>query len=329
MRLRTFLLPLVVVGAAIAGWSAVWAWGAHRAEDAIQRWQAAEAANGRVIQCAERSRGGYPFRMEITCTKPVVELRDETRPYQTYRFEGLKVVSQIWSPGHVISEWTGPMTVVTEGDPSVTTASWRLAQASAQLIIGGYDNSNVVLTDLTVTRDGAALVKAARGELHTRPNRTDPVSVDVVASLKGATFAQGGTEPVDAEVQLVARKLLRTPSRPQILPVREWQAAGGSVDLILLRLVQGPALGVAKGTLRLTPDGKPDGEIELRVVDVPAALRASGLGATLGPLASGALAMASRPAEVEGRPGRVLTLRAADGRLQVGPVRIGLPAIVP
>ena len=133
MRLRTFLLPVVVVAAVIGGWSAVWSWGAHRAEDAVQRWQAAEAANGRVIQCAERTRGGYPFRMELTCTRPVVELRDEARPYQTFRFEKLKVVSQIWSPGHVISEWTGPMTVVTEGDPSVTTATWRLAQASAQL----------------------------------------------------------------------------------------------------------------------------------------------------------------------------------------------------
>ncbi len=51
--------------------------------------------------------------MEITCTKPTVELRDEARPYQTYRLERLKVVSQIWSPGHVISEWTGPMVVST------------------------------------------------------------------------------------------------------------------------------------------------------------------------------------------------------------------------
>lgn len=329
MRLRTFLLPLVVVAAAIGGWSAVWSWGAHRAEDAIQRWQTAEAANGRVIQCGERTRGGYPFRMEITCTRPVVELRDEARPYQTFRFERLKVVSQIWSPGHVISEWTGPMTMVTEGDPSVTTANWRLAQASAQLTIGGYDSSNVAVTDVEVTRDGVTLVKAARAELHTRPNRTDPVSIDVVASLKSATFNGTGTEPIDAELQMIARKILRNPSRPQILAVRQWQAAGGSVEIILLRLVQGAALGIAKGNLRLTPDGKPDGEIELRVADVPAALRATGLGATLGPIASGAITMASRPAEVEGRPGRVLTLRAADGRLQVGPIRIGLPTILP
>lgn len=329
MRLRTFLLPVVVVAAVIGGWSAVWSWGAHRAEDAVQRWQAAEAANGRVIQCAERTRGGYPFRMELTCTRPVVELRDEARPYQTFRFEKLKVVSQIWSPGHVISEWTGPMTVVTEGDPSVTTATWRLAQASAQLTIGGYDSSNIAVSDLEVLRDGATLVKAAQGELHTRPNRTDPSSIDVVASLKTATTALTGTEPVDAELQMVARKILRSPSRPQILAVRQWQAAGGSVDLVLLRLVQGAALGIAKGTLRLTPEGKPDGEIELRVADVPAALRATGLGATLGPIASGAIMMASRPADVEGRPGRVLTLRAADGRLQVGPIRLGLPTILP
>jgi hypothetical protein len=329
MRPRTIILPLVVIGLAIGGWSGVWAWGSNRAEDAIQRWLAAEAANGRVIQCGERSRGGYPFRMEITCSKPMVELRDEARPYQTYRFETLKVVSQIWSPGHVISEWTGPMTVVTEGDPSVTTATWRLAQASAQLQIGGYDSSNAVIDGLEVVRDGVVRVKAARSELHTRPNRTDPVSIDVVASLKQATFAARPMAPVDAEIQFVARKLLRTPSRPQVLPVRQWMAAGGAVDLVLLRLVQGPAVAVAKGTLRLTPEGKPDGEIELRVANVEAALQATGLGATLGPLAAGAITMASRPTDVEGKPGRIFTLRAADGRLQVGPLRIGLPTIVP
>ncbi len=329
MRFRTFAIPVIIVALAIGAWSAVWSWGAGRAEDAIQRWLTAEAANGRVITCGERSNGGYPFRMEITCTKPTVELRDEARPYQTYRFERLKVVSQIWSPGHVISEWTGPMTVVTEGDPSVTRATWRLAQASAQLAIGGYDSSSVVIDDLEVVRDGATLVKTPRAEFHTRPNRGDPVSVDVVAKFNAASFGLRPMAPVDAEIQFVARKLLRNASRPQPLPLRQWVAAGGAVELVLLRLVQGQSLAVAKGNIRLTPDGRPDGEIELRAVNLEQVLQATGVAANLGPLAAGAITMASRPAEVEGRTGRLFTLRATDGRLQIGPLRIGLPTLLP
>jgi hypothetical protein len=329
MRFRTFAIPVVIVALAIGAWSAVWFWGAGRAEDAIQRWLAAEAANGRVITCGERQSGGYPFRMEITCSKPTVELRDEARPYQTYRLERLKVVSQIWSPGHVISEWTGPMVVSTEGSPSVIQANWRLAQASAQLAIGGYDSSSIVIDDLEVSRDGAMLVKTPRAEFHTRPNRTDPVSIDVVAKFNAATSGLRPMTPVDAEIQFVARKLLRTASRPQPLPLRQWVAAGGAVDLVLLRLAQGQALAVAKGTIRLTPDGRPDGEIELRAANFEQVLQATGLTANLGPLAAGAISMASRPAEVEGRQGRVFMLRASDGRLQIGPLRIGLPTLLP
>jgi hypothetical protein len=328
-RLRTILLPIATIGAVAAAWTGIWHWGSNRAEDVIQRWLAAEAANGRVIQCENRTRGGYPFRMEITCTKPVIELRDEARPFQTYRFERLQLVSQIWSPGHVISEATGPMTVVMEGDPSVIIANWKLAQASAQLAIGGYDNSSAVVDGLEVTRDGQPLLRAERSEFHTKPNQSDPVSVDIVSRLKAATFRQQTSPPVDAEIQLIARKLLRTPSRPQILPVRQWQAAGGSIDLILLRIVQGEALGLAKGTLKLTIDGKPDGQIELRVVNIDAALEASGLRASLGPIAAGALTMASRPTDVEGRPGRLFNLRASDGRLQIGPLRLPLPTLLP
>lgn len=328
-RLRTILIPVAVLAAAVAGWTAIWRWGADRAEDVIQRWLAAEAANGRVIQCGERSRGGFPFRLEITCMRPVVELRDDARPFQTYRFEGLLLVSQIWRPGHVIAEATGPMTVAIDGDPSVLTANWRLAQASAQLAIGGYDSSSSVVEGLEVSRAGAPVVRAERGEFHTRPNRTDPVSVDVVASLKAAVFGEQPLPPVDAEIQLVARKLLRGPNRPQILPPRQWQAAGGSVDLVLFKIVQGQAEGQARGTLRLDGDGRPEGEIELRVANIEAALNASGLAASLGPLAVGAATMASRPAEIDGRPARQFTLRASEGRLRIGPIGVPLPTLLP
>ncbi|MFN3856079.1 MAG: DUF2125 domain-containing protein [Phreatobacter sp.] len=328
-RVRTILLPVVVVGLAIAGWSLVWHWGANRAEDLVQRWLASEAANGRVIQCGERTRGGYPFRMEITCTRPVVDIRDEARPYQTYRFERLHIVSQIWDPGHVIAEATGPVVISTEGDPTVTTANWRLLQASARLAIDRYDSTSAQAEALEVTRNGDVLLRANRAELHTRPHPSDPVSIDVVSRLVSARFGEQVAAPVDAEIQLILRRLLRSPNMPLPLTPRQWKAAGGSVDVVLLRLSQGDALGVARGNLRLTPEGKPEGEIELRLANAEAAIQASGLGATLGPVAAGALTLASRPADVEGRPGRVMTLRASDGRLQIGPVRIPLPTILP
>ncbi len=145
-----------------------------------------------------------------------------------------------------------------EGNPSVIQANWRLAQASAQLAIGGYDSSSVVIDDLEVSRDGAMLVKTPRAEFHTRPNRTDPVSIDVVAKFNAATSGLRPMTPVDAEIQFVARKLLRNASRPQPLPLRQWVAAGGRVDLVLLRLAQGP--GACRRQGQYPPDaGRPAG----------------------------------------------------------------------
>ncbi|MGL4291937.1 MAG: DUF2125 domain-containing protein [Phreatobacter sp.] len=327
-RLRTFIVPVGALALAAVGWTAVWHWGANRAEEVIDRVVASEAANGRVIQCAERSRGGYPFRLEINCTKPVVELRDESRPTRTIRLERLQVVSQIWSPGHVIAEWTGPMTATLEGDPSVYSANWRLAQTSAQLAIAGYDSSSAVVDAFELSRDGAVLLRATRGELHTRPNTADPVSLDVVSKLQGATVGNAIQAPVDAELQMTARKLLRSPNRPQPLAPRQWQAAGGSIDLVLFRVAQGDAVGLAKGNLRLTVDGKPDGQIELRVANLESAVRANGLSGTLGAVVAG-LNFTSQATDVEGKPGRLINLRASEGRLQVGPIRIGLPALLP
>jgi hypothetical protein len=326
--MRRTLIPVGAFVLALAGWTAAWYWGADRAEALIDKAMASEAANGRVITCGERNRSGFPFRLEITCTKPVVQLVDDSRPTRTIRLEGLKVVAQIWDPGHVIAEWAGPVTASIEGDPSVYSANWRLAQTSARLKIDGYDNANAVVDALEVARDGKVLMRATRGELHTRPHPSDPVSLDVVARLEGATLGDTVQAPVDAELQMVARKLLRAPNMPQPLPPREWRAAGGSIDLVLLRIAQGDALGIAKGDLRLTADGKPDGQIELRVANLENAVRANGLGGTLGAVVAG-LNFTSRPAEVEGRQGRLIVLRAADGRLQLGPLRIGLPSLLP
>ena len=327
-RLRTIILPLGAAALAFAGWTAVWHWGANRAEEMIDRAIASEAANGRVIQCAERSRGGYPFRLELTCTKPVVELRDESQPMRTLRLERLQAVSQIWSPGHVIAEWTGPLTASVEGDPAVYSAQWRLAQTSAQLSVNGFESSNVVIDAFQLSRDSTVLLRATRGELHTRPSPADPVSLDVVANLQGAALGDAVRPPVDAEIQFTARKLLRSPNRPQPLPLRQWQAAGGAIDLVLFRGAQANALAIAKGNLKLTADGKPDGQIELRVANLESAVQANGLGGTVGAIVAG-LNFTSQPTDVDGRPGRLLTLRASDGRLQVGPIRIGLPSLLP
>ncbi|WP_164133782.1 DUF2125 domain-containing protein, partial [Stenotrophomonas maltophilia] len=77
---------------------------------------------------------------------------------------------------------------------------------------------------------------------------------------------------------------------------------------VLFRVAQGDAVGIAKGNLRLTADGKPDGQIELRVANLESAIQANGLGGTLGAVAAG-LNFTSQATDVEGKPGRLINVR--------------------
>ena len=86
--------PLLVVVA--VGWSIAWAVLRQRTADGLDAWLADEAAAGRQWTCADRSVGGYPFRLEVSC-RTLTFRRGEA----TAEFGSLLTVAQVDRPGHV------------------------------------------------------------------------------------------------------------------------------------------------------------------------------------------------------------------------------------
>lgn len=326
MPLPSIIVPVGLAVLAIGGWTAIWHFGAGRAEAIVDQAIAREAARGRTLACGERSRGGYPFRLEITCTRASVNWNDATR----LELPELKVVSQIWDPRHVIAELTGPMSLARSdtSDTQALSLSWRLAQASAVLTLTGYEQASLVLDDPVASRAGERLIAARRADVHLRPKAEEPVSLDVATSLTAATFGTTPGLPIDSQFVGILRNINRTAGRPQIHSLSEWRAAGGAVEITRFRVAQGDAVGLASGRVGLTQDGRPDGRLDVRIANAEAALQATGLGALLGPMGMAAFTFASQPGEVEGRPGRVLTLNARGGAVQIGPLRLPLPVVV-
>ena len=72
------VLPLAVVVLLAAAWAGFWYYAAGRAESAFAAWRTREAAAGREVSCASQSVGGFPFRLELQCAEPAVNLRKAT-----------------------------------------------------------------------------------------------------------------------------------------------------------------------------------------------------------------------------------------------------------
>ena len=82
---------------------------------------------GRIYGCANTSFGGYPFRIEVTCTEPAV---DDRGTGQSIRARNIAAVAQVWDPTLVIGEIAGPMTVAPLGGSPTAIIDWTLAQGS-------------------------------------------------------------------------------------------------------------------------------------------------------------------------------------------------------
>lgn len=326
--MRAVLVPVLLFVLIAGGWTAFWHFSGTRAEELVDRAIAREAERGRVLACGERYRGGYPFRMEITCRNASIDMTRSGGVLASARVAELRVVAQVWSPGHVVAQADGPLILTFSGELPPVTVRWRLAQASAFLTLGGYDGLSVVVDEPTVDQGGAPILAATRWDFHTRPAQDDPLAADVATSLSAARFVSEGpgVAPTDAAFQGVARNIMRAANRPHA-NIRDWQQAGGVIDIQRFRVARGQTVGILSGRLGLTDDGKPNGEVTLALANVEAFLRDTGLGGRFGPIGAAAIVALGRQSDVEGRPGRTFQLRAQSGAIRLGPIGIPLPSL--
>jgi hypothetical protein len=352
--------PLILVLLLAAAWSGAWFYAAREAELRINDWQAQQAKAGRVFACGSQAVGGFPFRIEVRCANAAVELKD-TQPPIAIRLKEILVVAQVWDPKHLIAEFTGPLMVSDPGQPTQATATWTLAQASVRGTPSMPERASIAADDLKlVDASGNALFDSKHAEFHARvqfgswPHNP---AVDLAVKLNAATAPSLGPytrEALDADIQAVLHGV--TDFAPKALParLREWQAAGGRLEIQNARLAQGDALANATGTLALSQRGRLDGALRLTVAGIerflptiggdrggPAlgldrmapALSAidralPGLAQRVPPqqqqaLQVGLLGLLGQPAEIEGKRGVTVPLRFADGAASLGPIPLG------
>ncbi|MFL5048925.1 MAG: DUF2125 domain-containing protein [Xanthobacteraceae bacterium] len=331
---RVFLPFALMIVVALA-WSAAWYFAARRADATITAWIEQEARFGRIYSCGSRSSGGYPFRIEMRCADPAVELA-AVEPPRVLRAKELMGVAQIYQPDLIIAEITGPLSIGEAGRPTLWRADWRLAQTSLRGVVGSSQRVSIVLeavrferTDGTTTETWAA---ANRVEAHLRrgpASASDRPVLDLAAQVAGATVPSAaalGGRPFDAELVAVLRGL--TDLRPKPMPARlkEWQAAGGRLQVAKFRLQQGEAVAVAAGDIGLSAAGRPDGAFDITMAGFDRLAqdllgRAQGGALQFGLMAG--LAWLGRPAEIDGKRAVAVPLRVNDGAVYLGRIPLG------
>ena len=105
-RSRRWLIAVPTTILVLLGviWSGFWYWATTTAEATMAAWRAREAEAGRIYGCATENFGGYPFRIEVACAEPSVDVRATAL---SIRARQLTAVAQVWDPTLVDLPRTG------------------------------------------------------------------------------------------------------------------------------------------------------------------------------------------------------------------------------
>src|SRR5262245_1288137 len=347
-------LPFVLVVVLAAGWTGVWFYAAARAETEIAAWRERERQAGREQQCASQSIGGYPFRIEVLCSGAVFELKGS--PTLQLKLLSMLAAVQVYDPSLLISEFAGPLEISERDRAPMAVVNWRLGQASVRGLPKAFERGSLVLDAPTARDPGLAgddnLFKAQRLELHGRQGEgstpRDPI-IETVLRFNGAVADKLhplAAKPIDADIAAVLRGVDDVSPKPWPQRFKEWQARDGQVEILKARLQQEDVIVVGAGTLKLTPRGTLDGNIQLTVVgiekllkmfDIERIMSEGQIGATISALdrlipglggiarqnaAPGLVAALGQRTVLDGKPAVTFPARITDGTVFLGPFQV-------
>ena len=325
-RLRLYGPPvlLVLAGVALSGF---WMFVKTQAETSMDRWMAQEAASGRVWTCPDRSIGGYPFRIEISCTGPTLKAAGNV-PFEA-SVGRILAVAQIYQPDLAIVEFSGPLQQK-NADGTTLDATWESLRASVHI---GADQTpdrvSVEMKKVQLEGDAAASGTIGHAEFHARLVEGSAAAgdLDVAVAVQGAVFPvinafTGVAEPMDVALRGRAEQaaLLKRGLVPTLID--QWAQSGGKMIFDEASLTQ-PGFAVSvKGEVTLDAQRRPKGQLELKATGAERLLAAFGIGGkdkgVTGLL--GALLGQKKSDGTQKASTLKLPVRLGNGKVAVGPI---------
>lgn len=332
-RFPWIALPSILLLIVIAAWSAWWYHAAGRVDTVIDTWLQRESAQGRKVECADRRLGGFPFEIAVHCSTIAVTLPGDPEPVVA-RAAGFVGLAQVYDPRHVIIELKGPMQIGLAGQPPALALGWKLAEAS---VVGAGDAAeqrlSVVMEEPRLSALDAGTTAVVAGadhlEIHVRRDPHKANALDIVAAANGIaapTIRDRLGGPLDGQLQAEATGLDAVPPASVPALLRRFAAAGGKLNIALVRLTAPDIAAEARGTLGLDTLGRPEGALT-----ITGRIRPALLDALLGGEAATAklgFTLLGQPAVLGGKRATTVNLTARNGKLTLGPLKLGrLPSL--
>jgi len=356
----------ILILLALAGlWAGAWVYGSGVLQHTIDGWKEREAKAGRVYACANQSIGGFPFGVEFDCADASAEFRSIRSPL-ALKAKAMRVSGHLWQPTVLMTDFTGPLTIAELGQSPVISANWRQARTTLHGLPTSPESVSIEAIHPVV--DGAAganVFKAERLELNGRlvsGTVQDKPVVEVALKLAAASapsWHQAAATPTDADITAVLHGLRDFAPKPWPDRLRELQADGGHIEIANARVQQRDTIGIANGTLSLSPAGRLNGELRVTVANLEQLLPTLGLDRMLSqekaspqvnkafgaldrilpglgnvarqnaaPMIAASINLMGEPAELEGKRAVMLPLRFEDGLVSLGPLKLGMtPAL--
>jgi len=330
--------PFVLLLLVAIAWSVAWFVIRNRTSDALDAMLANEARAGRQWACADRTIGGFPFRIEVIC--PSLTLQ---RGEASASFGRVEAVAQVYQPRHVITEVSGPLRV-TDGSTTVD-GTWRLLETSVRSSPAGFERISLVAEEPNLKITGAApseIALASQGlEAHLRPNPAraqaegayDAAFSARQARLPGLDAFIGSPEPTDIQIDLTATQAQGFRGRPIVTEVERWRAASGKIEVLRLAATKGERRIEAKGELSLDEAHRPVGQIQAGAAGLDTLINKLTGGQGGGNLLSALLGQSPRPKAAgtdQSNLSPLPPLRLDNGRLLLRPLAVPglrLPAL--
>lgn len=335
--------PFTILLLAAAAWSAAWFVIRGRSTEALDAWLANEAVAGRRWECPDRTIGGFPFRIEIACSRIALQSRE-----LLLSASRIAAITQVYQPRHTIVELEGPLKA--NGGGIALEGSWTDLRASVHTAKEGLQRASLAIAapsfKVTGLPMGEVAAAARRSEAHLRPAPALPPgesAFDVATIVSGAAVPAldpllGGPEPLDADLQATVTQARFGPVRGPRHALESWREAGGRLLVTRLDLAKGPRRLDARGELALDGERRPMGRLDIAAAgmgDLLAALtggrKPGGAGGTVAAGVLGNLLQPRRPAPPEAPPqgadakpvlAPLPTLRLDNGRVLMGPFTV-------
>jgi len=266
---RRFLWLALFILFLFGGYSAGWYWLAGQATDRVDEAIAKLNGDGRAATCENRTVGGFPFRLGLTCDSVAYE--DDLNKIAVTA-GSFRTAAQIYDPLQTIAELDGPLRIAAPGITPLFI-EWDSLRASARLahpvptLISIETTGLSGVSDPDDETDPVDFFSAEQAEAHLRPNGPD---LDWAGSFRQLEIDPGAvgnrTLPVfDGEGEATIKNgvaLIR--SRPKSL-------RGQSIEIRNLALSSGEAKMMLSGPIAVDTSGRVDATLRLSMQN-PAAV---------------------------------------------------------